>query len=1043
MSEPILPSAAGPTHSADAATSSAADPRPTTDDRPAGRVAAAERYLLKEEIARGGMGAVYRATDTVLGREVVVKVLQEKFAPGSGAAHRFADEARIAAQLQHPGIPPVHDLGTLPDGRPFLAMKLIKGQDLDQLLKARDDVAAERGRFVAVFEQVCQALAYAHSHGVIHRDLKPSNVMVGAFGEVQVMDWGLAKVLGSKSGDGEGPQPAATWTHVMSPRDSDGQLTEAGSVLGTPAYMPPEQAIGAVDQIDAQCDVFGLGGVLAAILTGRPPFVADSAESTRQMAARGKVQECFARLDSSGADPKLVALCKRCLSPEKAERPANAGEVARSVAELRTAADERARRAELDRAIVEGERAAAEARSLERRRRRRLILGALMVLVLVTLGGLAAVLQVQRRANKDLADKNTALAEQQHEVEARFELARKAIAAFHTGVSEDTLLKNPDLTELRRKLLQEAAGFYGDLEKLLVGRTDPRSRRLLASGQFQLGELTEKVGDKTEALAVQRKALALRRELAAAPGASVEDRLEVARSLRMVGSLLNETGDSDRALAAFQEMRDLAQALEAGPPADNIRTVLAQGHFDIGWVLSATQRKGEALEAYAASRDIRQQLADAGPAVTQFQSDLAHSHNAIGVLLGEMERPAEALKAHEEALSIRRKLADASPGDPQFQGALAVSHYNIALVLWQMGRPAEALAAYEKARDIQQKLADASPAVTKLQRELANSHASIAFVLSDTGRPVEALAVFAKALAIQQKLADANPTVAQFQLDLALSHSNLGGVLFETGRPAEALAAYEKARDIQQTLADASPTVLQYQNDLANSYTNIGTVLERARPAAALAAHKKARNILQKLADSSPAVPWFRSDLASSHGNVGRSCVRLERFAEAFAALDTGQALCQKLVDAHPTSVRYVNNLAISHVNRGWAHARAGHAAFAAADLRRALELMARDKAPDLDMRFERSLALALLAGLGREAKSGVTAAEAAAFADQSVAVLRDAIQAGWARADELQDPDFDPLRKRDHFQKLVKEAEARSAANHRGADKQPEPENK
>src|SRR5262249_53194055 len=137
-----------------------------------------------------------RAIDASFGREVAVKVLQERFAPDSGTARRFADEARITGQLQHPNIPAVHDLGTLADGRPFLAMKLIKGDTLDALLKQRSDASADRGRVVAAFEQVCQAVAYAHAHGVIHRDLKPANVMVGSFGEVQVMDWGLAKVLG-------------------------------------------------------------------------------------------------------------------------------------------------------------------------------------------------------------------------------------------------------------------------------------------------------------------------------------------------------------------------------------------------------------------------------------------------------------------------------------------------------------------------------------------------------------------------------------------------------------------------------------------------------------------------------------------------------------------------------------------------------------------------------------------------------------------------------------------------------------------------------
>jgi tRNA A-37 threonylcarbamoyl transferase component Bud32 len=340
------------------------------------------RYELGDVIARGGMGTVYRATDVALGREVAVKLLRDQFAPDSPAARRFVDEARITGQLQHPGIPPLHDVGALPDGRPFLAMKLIKGRTLDQLLRDRPDPAADRSRFVAAFEQVCQAVAFAHAHQVIHRDLKPANVMVGAFGEVQVMDWGLSKVLSA------GHRPASEseqtlGTEIRSVREIDGAQTQAGSVLGTPAYMPPEQAVGAVDQVDERSDVFGLGAILAVILTGSPPYIGDSAESTRVLAARGKIVDCFLRLDVCGAEPDLVALCKRCLAPEKNDRPRDASEVANVVARLRAEADQRARHAELDRVRAEGDRAKAEAEAREQRKRRR-VQAALGVAVLTT-----------------------------------------------------------------------------------------------------------------------------------------------------------------------------------------------------------------------------------------------------------------------------------------------------------------------------------------------------------------------------------------------------------------------------------------------------------------------------------------------------------------------------------------------------------------------------------------------------------------------------------------------------------------------------------
>jgi serine/threonine-protein kinase len=185
---------------------------------------------LLEELGRGGMGAVFKGRDSSLGRDVAVKVLLESHSGRAELVQRFVEEAQIAGQLQHPGVVPVYEMGQTPDRRPFFTMKLVKGRTLTQLLLDRPSPADELPRLVAIFEAVCQTLAYAHAKGVIHRDLKPANVMVGAFGEVQVMDWGLAKVLGSEATQTEAVSVIAT------PRSgSDETVTQAGSVLGTPA----------------------------------------------------------------------------------------------------------------------------------------------------------------------------------------------------------------------------------------------------------------------------------------------------------------------------------------------------------------------------------------------------------------------------------------------------------------------------------------------------------------------------------------------------------------------------------------------------------------------------------------------------------------------------------------------------------------------------------------------------------------------------------------------------------------------------------------
>jgi eukaryotic-like serine/threonine-protein kinase len=220
------------------------------------------RYAIEGEIARGGMGVVLRAADPEFGRTLAVKLLLDHRRDDAASVRRFLDEARLCGQLQHPGIPPVHDMGTLPDGRPFFAMKLVKGDTLAALLARRADASEDLPRFVGIFEQVCQTIAYAHSRGVIHRDLKPANVMVGAFGEVQVMDWGLARVLSER------PQPVPIATVVESTLyttrgPGSPEQTAPGSVLGTPAFMPPEQARGQTGHLDERADVFALGGYSA------------------------------------------------------------------------------------------------------------------------------------------------------------------------------------------------------------------------------------------------------------------------------------------------------------------------------------------------------------------------------------------------------------------------------------------------------------------------------------------------------------------------------------------------------------------------------------------------------------------------------------------------------------------------------------------------------------------------------------------------------------------------------------------------------------
>ena len=278
-------------------------------------------YEVLGDLARGSMGAIKIARDRALQRLVALKMLDPTSTLPNASA-RFLDEARITAQLQHPSIVPVYAIGTIGDD-PYFTMQLIEGRTLrdiiDSVARRQSDDMVRYGhvRLLNVLIQVCNSIAYAHSRGVIHRDLKPANIMLGEYGEVFVMDWGLAKIVKTKVDRpvvGGRPDQAAFQTRV-------------GDVTGTPAYMAPEQALGLVDALSERSDVFALGAILYEFLTGRPPFVADSMMATLRLAQHGQIQLPSTVAPEADILPALEAIAMRCLARDPMDRYSSAAEL--------------------------------------------------------------------------------------------------------------------------------------------------------------------------------------------------------------------------------------------------------------------------------------------------------------------------------------------------------------------------------------------------------------------------------------------------------------------------------------------------------------------------------------------------------------------------------------------------------------------------------------------------------------------------------------------------------------------------------------------
>jgi serine/threonine-protein kinase len=439
---------------------------------------------MRAEIARGGMGAIYHAFDRQLGREVAIKVV----IPGGRTdvrLRRFVKEAQITGQLQHPGVPPVYELGRLPDMRPFIAMKYVGGDTLRTLLDRRLTPSRDLPRLLDVFEQLCQTVGFAHTkHRIVHRDLKPANVMVGKHGETQVMDWGIAKILDEavgrldvdefeepESNAANGVDVGSDWSNV------DSAVTRAGAVLGTPAYMPPEQAQGEIGEVDERIDVFALGAILCEILTGKPPYdgpliqqVLVMAQQADQAAARKRLEEC-------DADRELVELSLSCLSPDKADRPLHAGEVAAAVTDYLRSTQQKLRQAEVDRAK-------SVVRITEERKRRRiqLALVGLLATIIAVLGSAWYALGVRHNVASD---------------KVKTELRR---ATDHADLAEQEALDPAQnwahTEEAIRAAEQAAAGDDGLFELIKSTKADVNARRQQSDKDLELlKELPALLGD--------------------------------------------------------------------------------------------------------------------------------------------------------------------------------------------------------------------------------------------------------------------------------------------------------------------------------------------------------------------------------------------------------------------------------------------------------------------------------------------------------------------------------------------------------------------
>ncbi len=954
-------------------------------DRPGGSGVGqviAGRYTLLEVLGEGGMGTVYRAGQTQpVKRQVALKLI--KIGMDSRAVlARFDAERQALALMDHPNIARVYDGGSTEAGQPFFVMELVSGEPITEYCdRLRLPVRARLELFVAV----CQAVQHAHQKGIIHRDLKPSNVMVTEVDgrpTPKVIDFGVAK---------------ATEFSL-----TDQSLADTGAIVGTPTYMSPEQADPSSMDIDTRTDVYALGVILYELLVGSPPIDAKQFKRGAILEMLRMVREVdpprpSTKVSTSDALPSISA--NRDIEPAHLKR-ALQGDldwiVMMALEKDRTRRYETAngfaadilRHLAYEPVVAAPPSRAYRLRKFVRKHRGAVIAASLVLLAL--LGGLAAVAAVQTVANARLAaslvretnanaalnEANGQLTKSRAAVQARYELATDAIKTFHTGVSEDFLLKEEKFKDLRDRLLKSASDFYGKLGALLGKETDLASRRALAQANFELSDLTDKVGRKEDALKAHRAALAARETLAAEPGAGAAATVDVGRSLTAVAGLLEATGKTDEALATYRRSESLLAGL-AGTDA-TARAALADCRARLGDHLRNMRQATEAMAVYQQARADQEALAAAPGAPAEARHDLAYTVRRIGILLQQTGRPTEAEAEFRRTLEINAKLAADYPAVAEYRNQLAASHVNVGVMLRLTGKPTEAEAELRRALEVQEKLAADNPAVSEFRKGLAISHLNLGGLLKQEGKLSEAEAEYRRTQEILEKLAADNPAATEFRSRLANIHSSLGGLLAQTGRPTE-------ARGRAPSGSGDQPEAGRRQSEGPWLPQRPGLYLHQPRrpgpgPRATRRGPRRLRSGHRPARAAGPrrthhiAATWPPACVAAAWREPGSATRPAPRPTSG------GRLRCT----TGTVDVRQV-------VRDG---------------LRRAT-----------------------LAGLaGRD--GGVSAAEGKAEADQAMALLRKAVGMGYRDASRFRtDSALDPLRQREDFQKLLQELEQKSAA--------------
>jgi serine/threonine protein kinase/tetratricopeptide (TPR) repeat protein len=762
------------------------------------------RFRILRPHARGGLGEVLLARDEELHREVALKQIQEVHADNPQSRSRFILEAEITGGLEHPGIVPVYGLGTYADGRPFYAMRFIRGDSLRDAIAsyhaAADGNSSERalafrellGRFV----DVCNAIAYAHSRGVLHRDLKPGNIMLGQYGETLVVDWGLAKPVG-RAETSNGPE-----TTLRPPSTNSSSPTIAGAALGTPAYMSPEQAAGNLNEIGPASDVYSLGATFYCLLTGKPPLDQTDVATAVLCVQTGRISR--PRDVKPEVPPALDAICCKAMSLKPADRYPSPRDLADDIEHW--LADEPVS------AYAEPVLSRIHRWS---RKHRPIVTGAAALLVTAVVAlSVGSVLLTQSngrtRAERDRAQANFAEAERQRDqavqqrkrAEQAEQLAKLNEAKAQASAAESKAVldffQNKVVAAARPKSQAGGLGTNATVRAVLDAAM-PLIGKDFAGQPIVEATIRDAVGSSYVYLGAPKLAIEqFERALSVRSASLGRDDPETLGTMHHLAVAYTRAGRPKEAIALHEEALKWRRSRLGPHHPDTLTTMsnLGAAYWDAG-------RRPEALALFEETLKLRERyLAPDDPQTLQSMHVLSKYYTDTG-------RWAEAIALGKETLSRRQKKL--GPNDPDTLWTMN----NLAVSYAGAGGLADALALDKETFKLRQ--AELGPDHPDTLQSMAN----LASLYRQSGQFTEAIALNEETLGLRKaKLGPDHP-------DTLWSMNNLANAYNEAGRFAEAISLHEAILKIRQAkLGSDHPDTLASMDNLAEDYFDAGRLAE-------------------------------------------------------------------------------------------------------------------------------------------------------------------------------------------------------------------------